>query len=823
MLGGGCTLHTVDADVIERYKKKYTSKAKFFDDHNYARQPREYIDLVFMLYRNRKSEADSRHVTKLQHGGNIDAAVTHFSNVSNEKKLNKIFEINDQFIFMFEGTPGIGKTMVAQQIAYEWANGEILHNIELLLLLKFRDPNLQKVQDFDELMKLLNASSCVNYFSEKQGRNLLLVFDGYDELSPDANVDSLFKQLLSREILPCCSIVFTSRSYNTVRLHHHCDCRIEILGFSKNDRFDFLTKNNVSHEKTDKVKKFLHNNLMINSLCYIPFNMGSLLLLVEKEDLPKTQTQLTEESISATISHYIKKSSKCEDMKKQDMLIQIKKIIDSLAPLAFKMIENKKVVFTETEINNSDFQILKDNENVFGLIQAVQFTDITTSTEPLLYSFVHFTVQEYLAAYYLSQQCFSIIQSFHLHHKFWDERYFGIWKMYVGITEGKKFALQYFLSGENIIKSGYHYLIGRKISGVSEKIVSKKVKCLLLYQMFLEAPDSNINKLLSNVVKNDTIDLNKDKLCSQDVNILTYCIARSYITMNWELINLSECQIGDEECSKIFQDLSLDDGRQKPIIQCLDLSCNNITFERFFCENSSHVSSTVVHHLNISGNSITNFKALDNLLEGNKITDLTICHNRQQIEDLQMLKSTHMIKNLNLSYNNWPTVQWSLPNLPSLRTLNMSYSYFDKADSLTSHVHHDCPFPSLQELLFSHCRFSDDASAIYILLNAIPKTVQLLDLSHNQINDRALVSLQKLFTDNDQLLKLYLVSTELNGASALSCAQGLIGCRRLQTLDISGNEMSDDEAELVIRMCHNICSLKELKLKDILLTETILR
>ena len=54
---------------------------------------------------------------------------------------------------------------------------------------------------------------------------------------------------------------------------------------------------------------------------------------------------------------------------------------------------------------------------------------------------------------------------------------------------------------------------------------------------------SNINKLLSNVVKNDTIDLKNEKLCSQDVNILTYCIARSYITMNWELINLCDCKL----------------------------------------------------------------------------------------------------------------------------------------------------------------------------------------------------------------------------------------------------------------------------------------
>ena len=35
--------------------------------------------------------------------------------------------------------------------------------------------------------------------------------------------------------------------------------------------------------------------------------------------------------------------------------------------------------------------------------------------------------------------------------------------------------------------------------------------------------------------------------------------------------------------------------------------------------------------------------------------------------------------------------------------------------------------------------------------------------------------------------------------------------------------MSEDEAELVIRMCHNISSLKELKLKDITLTDNMLR
>ena len=815
-------ISTLGFAVIENYKEKYKRITKFCDENNYALgQTREYIDLVFMLYRVRKTKDHLHRMTILQHGGNIDKEAvceTYFSNASMEKKLSGIFNIHSPFTFIFEGTPGIGKTMVAKQIASEWANGEILGHITLLLLLYFRDPGLQKVQNFEELMQHLNASSWEKHFSERQGRNLLLVFDGYDELPPDTNMYSFFAELLSGKILSCCSIVFTSRSYSTVQLHHFCKCRIEILGFSENDRFDFLTKNKVSDKETDRVRTFFEENLIINSLCYIPFNMESLLLLLLEKDLPKTQTQLTERSVSATISHYIKKSCKCENIEKQDLEIQVKKIMDSLAPLAFEMIKNKKIVFTKTEIKNSDFKVIRDNKKTFGLIQTAQFTDVATSADTLLYSFVHFSVQEYLAAYYLSQR-FSIAQLFQIHHNFWDERYFAIWKMYTGITQGKKFPLQHFLSGENFIIGGIRYLTNKEFPGVSDRIMANKVKVLLLYQMFLEAPDSKINKSVTNIIKNNTIDLSNDKLHLQDVSILTYCIARSYITMNWKLINLSNCQIGDEECSKIFQGLSLDDGRQKPAIQYLDLSYNEITFEGCFDQNSSHVCSTVIHCLNISDNSITNFKALDSLLEGSKVTDLIICHNKQQIRDLEMLKHTDTIKDLNLSYNKWPTVQWNLPSLPSLLKLDMSHSTFNE-DDLTFDMINTIPFPCLQELILSHCGLSDDACAI--LFNAIPKTVRLLKLSHNQINDQALVSLQELFKDNKQLQELYLVSTELNGTSASSCAQALTGCKQLQILDISENDMSDDEAELVMIECCKISSLKELKLKDILITEKIL-
>ena len=806
-------------EVIEHYKTKYIDNNRFSTDYNYTLcQTRMYIDLVFMIYNceAKKTQADSSKITKIQFGGNTDIDETiYFSNVFKKKELDGLFELNDKFIYIFEGAPGIGKTVVAQQIAYEWASNKILPKVELLLLLYFRDPKLQKVCNFTELMEYCKASICKSYFNEKDGKNLMLVFDGYDELPKDAIVHSLFKDLLRRNILSCCSIAFTSRPHNTVDLHHYCDHKIEILGFAENDRFNFLTKNNVSDDNVDKIRTFLQENLIINSLCYIPFNMASLLLLLtENKDLPKTQTDLpktqidlTRRAITTTISYHIKKSSKNVNITKEDR--QVKNIMDSLAPLAFTMIKQEKLVLSKAEINSAGCKAIQIDKNAYGLIQMVQFTDSEASIE-VFYNFVHFSVQEYLAAYHLSQR-FSIAQSFFLHYNFWDLRYFGVWKMYAGITQGKKFPLQHFLSGENYFKAGIRFLIGHEFPGVSKVITVKKVYCLLLYQMFLEVPESPVKESLSSVVTNDTINLCDEILSSCDVGLLTYCITRSYMTTNWKMINLSHCKIDDGKCGKLFQGLSLDDYRQKPTIDYLDLSHNYITLDDFFCENIIHGNPAVIHCLNISNNSISNFALLDNLVRVHNITTLYIHNN---VRYLEMIEENDMI-NINNNYS----VQWTLPSLSNLHTLDMRYCSL-KVDS-EPQAHDNNTFPSLQKLILSHCHLSGESIAN--LLCALPKTVQLLDLSHTRIDDQGVTSLQEFFHHNDDLQNLSLVAVGLTGVNILTCVQALRGCKKLELLDISENDITDEEAESVVRLCQEIPSLKELKLKNISITQHILR
>ena len=44
---------------------------------------------------------------------------------------------------LIEGAPGIGKTVLAKEIAYQWAINEILAEIKIIFLLYLRDPQLQ--------------------------------------------------------------------------------------------------------------------------------------------------------------------------------------------------------------------------------------------------------------------------------------------------------------------------------------------------------------------------------------------------------------------------------------------------------------------------------------------------------------------------------------------------------------------------------------------------------------------------------------------------------------------------------------------------------
>ena len=556
---------------------------------------------------------------------------------------------------LIEGAPGIGKTVVAKLIARRWAQNTMLPNIKLLLLIYLKKADINQIKDFEELMQVCYenkdlASRCANYFVKTKGKSLMIIFDGYDEMATEEQKkdDTFFIKLLNRVSLPECHLVVTSRPYITAHLHRYCDCRVEIMGFTKNDRLRHFEEN-LSYKEFQNVIEFLQKNPIIDSFCYIPLHLINFVSLVKYDiQLPKTQTELTGNTIRLTIARNKKKESgKLSVSVLQDKGID--KIIASIAGFAYKMLDKEQFVFSEEEMKSTGAN-MEDINDAYGLLKAVQLNDVVNVLHPKVYNFVHFSVQEYLAAYHLSKM-YNIAQSFALNHKFWDGKYLGVWRMYAGLTKGDNFPFKAFLSHEWYITAGIRHLGGFKFPGIAEELKKNKVFCLQLYQIFLEAPDSKIKESFSTVVKNDTIDLSEENLSITDTNILSHFIAKSSTTKKWQTINLSKCGIDDDKFQSFYQGLCIEDGREKPIINNLNISNNNIwKLNKIF----GLIAKFKIVHLNVSNNSLIYKSATLNVAYFSKtLKFLDLSSNLFESEDVYNLcKGLVKCKNLEELYLN---------------------------------------------------------------------------------------------------------------------------------------------------------------------------
>ena len=145
---------------------------------------------------------------------------------------------------LIEGAPGIGKTVLVKEIAYRWANKELLQNIELVFLIYLRDPRLREIKSTTQLLQLFTstkvATDVADYLQECNGSGVAFVIDGFDEYPSSLQHSSLIVDIIRGEVLHKAMVVVTSRPTATVSLHDHVDRRIDILGFAKEEREQYI-------------------------------------------------------------------------------------------------------------------------------------------------------------------------------------------------------------------------------------------------------------------------------------------------------------------------------------------------------------------------------------------------------------------------------------------------------------------------------------------------------------------------------------------------------------------------------------------------------
>ena len=387
-------------------------------------------------------------------------------------------------VILIDGAPGIGKTYLCREIAYQWSQGKILTDKRFLFFLHAHDPRLQLLKHIKDLVALFceleneeKIDMIYGHIKETQGEILTIALDGYDEFYGGLQSDHLLSRIIRCEILPKCGVVITSRSFACGSLCGQADRRMEILGFTRNDRQHYIQRAlEKNPDDIARLKQYLETHPTVDSLCYIPLNMTILLQLFTENDLPQSCTELYEKFVNLTITLHIEKDEK------NKKLLQIGdsfkgSIKQKLACFSYEALRKDVVVFTYEEVSRACPEIMQSSGTIhgFGLLQATQH--FTTNGKTLSFNFAHSSVQEYLAAYYI-QYLPDDRELDLLRDTFWDKRYLNTWIIYVGLTQGRSFAFKHFLSGNQFSFTSKLF----KEFHIAQKILQVKSSPLSMFQ-----------------------------------------------------------------------------------------------------------------------------------------------------------------------------------------------------------------------------------------------------------------------------------------------------------------------------------------------------
>ena len=369
-----------------------------------------YINLA-MISRGR-GERDE-FTLKTLHGG-VDQILESKSPINIEDLLSSCSSGEPVRFLLVEGPPGIGKSTFAWELCRRWDEIESLRDHHTVVLLKLREKWVLNATSLSDLFRYPSNPDFSKNIAEELvatlGKHLLLVLDGFDEVSHSFHEDSVIKSILCKQLLPECTIILTTRPSAKATLESVCqpqvDKHVEIIGFTEEERVRYITE--VFSKEPELQANFLKYMFLvphIKSMMYIPLNCAIIAQVYSESQsshhlaIPRTRTQLYKAlAHSLLVRHMKMKEGNREytSMLPEGLNKEYMERFSVLAKFAFDSYhkgESKKVTFFKEDIPKGlvHFGFMNESTEMYAG-KGVEQT----------FSFLHLSLQEYLAAWHIA-------------------------------------------------------------------------------------------------------------------------------------------------------------------------------------------------------------------------------------------------------------------------------------------------------------------------------------------------------------------------------------------------------------------------------------
>ncbi|XP_053541662.1 NACHT, LRR and PYD domains-containing protein 3 isoform X2 [Ictalurus punctatus] len=334
-------------------------------------------------------------------------------------KCNDLFKDKSIRSVLTKGVAGIGKTVSVQKLILDWAEGKANQDVIFMFPLPFRELNLVTQGTFS-LMSLLHQ-----FFPEikdlevidSDTYKVLFIFDGLDEcrlplnfqknemlsdVTETVSVDVLLTNLIKGNLLPSAHLWITTRPAAANQIPPECVAQVtEVRGFSDPQKEEYFRKRISDQSLSNKIITHMKSSRSLYIMCHIPVFCWISATVLERMlgeaeigEIPKTLTQMFTHFLIFQIKHKDQKYHQKCDLD----LPQARESILALGKLAFQQLEKGNLIFYEEDLRECGIDVRE--VAVYSGVCTQIFRAESGLHLGKMFSFVHLSVQEFLAALY---------------------------------------------------------------------------------------------------------------------------------------------------------------------------------------------------------------------------------------------------------------------------------------------------------------------------------------------------------------------------------------------------------------------------------------
>uniref|UniRef100_A0A3P9HWK4 NACHT domain-containing protein n=1 Tax=Oryzias latipes TaxID=8090 RepID=A0A3P9HWK4_ORYLA len=309
-------------------------------------------------------------------------------------------------VVLTSGVAGAGKSFSVQKFTLDWAEGLENQDISAVVPLSFREMNLIRDEQHSLLTLIQLFHPTLQKISAEQLSvcKLLFIFDGLDEsrLSLDFNnsplvsdvthkssVNVLLTNLIQGRLLPSALVWITSRPAAANQIPPSCVDRLtEVRGFNDAQKEEYFRRRFPDEELSSRIISHIKGSMSLYIMCEVPVFcwitavvLENLLTTEQRGELPTTLTDM--------YSHFLITSP-------QELTETDKEVLLKLGRLAFEHLEKGNIMFYQEDLQQCGLDVTE--ASVYsGVCTEIFIRECGIFQKPI-YSFVHLSVQEFLAA-----------------------------------------------------------------------------------------------------------------------------------------------------------------------------------------------------------------------------------------------------------------------------------------------------------------------------------------------------------------------------------------------------------------------------------------